>query len=199
MPQGRLINASMYVYLWQGGPGGSSLFGLFVEHGPFAVLESLELVPRNQTWNRHYGMLYIDNPVGAGFSYTETDSGYCTDSKECVARNLFVALQQFYQRSCAPPLPMLLNANFFTSFPVVDDSNSFTICVYFFFLPLSLCFRSLPRGAQSTSLRDWRILWRPLCSVYIILHPRGKHWPQAMPYCSSGRPLRSLAFSGPCR
>ena len=92
---------NVYLYFWQGGPGGSSLFGLFVEHGPFKVLESLELVPRNQTWNQHYGMLYIDNPVGAGFSYTETDSGYCTDSKECVARNLFVALQQFYQRSCS--------------------------------------------------------------------------------------------------
>jgi len=46
--------------------------------------------------NKEYGMLFIDNPVGAGFSYTTKD-GYCKDTKECVARNLYSVLEQFYQ------------------------------------------------------------------------------------------------------
>ena len=41
-------------------------------------------------------MLFIDNPVGAGFSFTPVDAGYCTDTKGCVARNLYSLLQQFY-------------------------------------------------------------------------------------------------------
>lgn len=30
---------------------------------------------RDTTWNTNYGMLFIDNPVGAGYSYTGTDKG----------------------------------------------------------------------------------------------------------------------------
>jgi carboxypeptidase C (cathepsin A) len=40
-------------------------------------------------------MLFIDNPVGAGFSYT-SNNGYCKDTKGCVARNLYSLLTQFY-------------------------------------------------------------------------------------------------------
>ena len=55
------------VALWlQGGPGGSSLYGMFVENGPFGVDENMNLVPRNLTWVNRHNMLYIDNPVGTG-------------------------------------------------------------------------------------------------------------------------------------
>lgn len=43
------------------------------------------------------GMIFIDNPVGAGFSFTGTGNGYCTNTHDCVARNLYSALQQFYK------------------------------------------------------------------------------------------------------
>ena len=80
-------DAPLVVWL-QGGPGGSSMFGLFSEMGPYALTAQLEPVRRNTTWNRDYAMLFIDNPVGAGFSFTEQPDGYCTDSKGCVASNL---------------------------------------------------------------------------------------------------------------
>ena len=55
------------VVVWlQGGPGGSSLFGLFAEHGPFTVDEKLHIVPRNISWTDTMNMIYIDNPVGTG-------------------------------------------------------------------------------------------------------------------------------------
>ncbi|KAJ3334382.1 hypothetical protein HDU76_000075 [Blyttiomyces sp. JEL0837] len=74
--------------LWlQGGPGSSSMIGLFQEMGPLRVvnplslhnqnenndetIEHLKLDIRNETWNRKYSMLFIDNPVGTGFSYVD--------------------------------------------------------------------------------------------------------------------------------
>ena len=87
--------------IWlQGGPGGSSMFGLFAEMGPYSLEpvgpdKKMTTVLRNSSWNKNYGMLFIDNPVGAGFSFTEND-GYCKDTKECVAKNLFSVIEQFY-------------------------------------------------------------------------------------------------------
>ncbi|KAI0226670.1 putative serine carboxypeptidase CPVL [Lamellibrachia satsuma] len=82
--------------LWlQGGPGGTSLFGLFVENGPFGVDKNLKLVTRKFAWTSKYSMLYIDNPVGTGFSFTKSDAGYATNQAE-VAENLYSALSQFF-------------------------------------------------------------------------------------------------------
>ena len=55
--------------LWlQGGPGAASTYGMFTEIGPVIVGEGGTLSPRNHTWNRHYGLLVVDNPAGVGFS-----------------------------------------------------------------------------------------------------------------------------------
>lgn len=55
------------VLLWlQGGPGGSSMFGLFVEHGPFSVTEDMRVEQRATTWALTHNVIYIDNPVGTG-------------------------------------------------------------------------------------------------------------------------------------
>ena len=40
-------------------------------------------------------LLYFDNPVGTGFSFTENVQGYATNQKD-VARDLYNALQQFF-------------------------------------------------------------------------------------------------------
>jgi vitellogenic carboxypeptidase-like protein len=90
-------NESAPLVVWlQGGPGGSSLFGLFSEMGPYSLTEDLQPVKRNVTWNKDNAMLFIDNPVGAGFSFTDVPDGFCTDSKGCVAENLYSLLSQFY-------------------------------------------------------------------------------------------------------
>jgi hypothetical protein len=72
------------------------MFGLFSEMGPWSLDEQLNLVPRPETWNIKYKMLFIDNPVGAGYSSPAIDEGYCTNTKECVASNLHSLLTQFY-------------------------------------------------------------------------------------------------------
>ncbi|CEP00722.1 hypothetical protein PBRA_001776 [Plasmodiophora brassicae] len=54
--------------IWlQGGPGSSSLFGLFTENGPYTVDEHLRLHKREHSWLRHASLLYVDNPVASDF------------------------------------------------------------------------------------------------------------------------------------
>ena len=90
-------NTSAPLTIWlQGGPGGSSLFGLFSEMGPFSANADLTLSVNPTSWNNEYAMLFIDNPVGAGFSHTASPNGYCNDTKTCVAENLYSLLQDFY-------------------------------------------------------------------------------------------------------
>jgi len=80
------------VVLWlQGGPGGSSLFGLFVEHGPFAVTEDLRLEERSTAWSLTHHMIYIDNPVGTGFSFTK---GGFAENETAVGLDLHSCLSQ---------------------------------------------------------------------------------------------------------
>mmetsp|Transcript_12791 Transcript_12791/g.24286 ORF Transcript_12791/g.24286 Transcript_12791/m.24286 type:complete len:525 (+) Transcript_12791:223-1797(+) len=88
--------APLVVWL-QGGPGGSSLFGLFVENGPLGVDANLDVYVRKTSWATKYNMLFIDSPVGAGFSFTSSDDGYCTNTKHCVAGDLYSLMLQFYQ------------------------------------------------------------------------------------------------------
>jgi len=84
------------VLLWlQGGPGGSSLFGALVENGPFGIDKDLHIFSRKFSWNTKYNMLYIDNPVGTGFSFAD-DAGYAK-TEDDVAENLVNALEQFFR------------------------------------------------------------------------------------------------------
>lgn len=84
------------VIVWlQGGPGASSLLGLFEEHGPFYVKKHRGLKMREIYWAQALHVIYIDNPVGTGFSFTENDAGYCKD-EVCVGENLYEAVRQFF-------------------------------------------------------------------------------------------------------
>ncbi|KAF9274275.1 hypothetical protein BGZ68_000817 [Mortierella alpina] len=56
--------------IWlQGGPGSSSMIGLFFENGPIEVTENMKLVRRSVHWADEYSLLFIDQPVGTGYSY----------------------------------------------------------------------------------------------------------------------------------
>lgn len=82
------------VLLWlQGGPGASSMYGLFTENGPFEVISPSEVRLRNETWSRSHNLLYIDNPVGAGFSFTK--GGYANNETK-VSEDLYNGLEQFF-------------------------------------------------------------------------------------------------------
>lgn len=87
------------VILWlQKGPGASSLYGLFMENGPVSVNAQNYLDSRQYSWTKDYNVLYIDNPVGAGFSYANIDATYSCYAKSAddVQANLYEAVRQFF-------------------------------------------------------------------------------------------------------
>jgi len=90
--------ATAPVVIWlQGGPGGSSLFGLLEIHGPFqAVYDENGAVKAEvnpYAWTKVANVIYIDNPVGAGFSYSDK----LPSTEEEVADNLYEFLLQWFK------------------------------------------------------------------------------------------------------
>ena len=89
-------NTSAPLVVWlQGGPGASSLFGLFAEQGPILVDKDQNLRPRNITWNSKYHLLFIDQPVDTGYSFTRSEAGLARNEDD-VARDLYAMLTQFF-------------------------------------------------------------------------------------------------------
>ncbi|EMD36755.1 hypothetical protein CERSUDRAFT_114672 [Gelatoporia subvermispora B] len=61
--------------LWlNGGPGCSSMIGLFQEHGPCHVNPDGETTVLNPfSWNNISNIIYVDQPIGTGFSFGTVD------------------------------------------------------------------------------------------------------------------------------
>jgi len=85
------------VALWtNGGPGCSGLIGLFEEHGPFRVGSDGNLIVQLSTsWNAIANFVYIEQPVGVGFSYSTNSSDYRTGDAQAAADNLQAILSFF--------------------------------------------------------------------------------------------------------
>lgn len=81
--------------IWlQGGPGASSTgYGNFEEIGPL----DLDLNPRNFTWVKDMNVLFIDSPVGSGFSYVD-DRKYLATNNVQVAKDLIELIRDFLEK-----------------------------------------------------------------------------------------------------
>ena len=95
-------NKSAPLILWlQGGPGSSSMFGLLKENGPFIAdvdKNGHPFVRSNPfSWSAEHHVLYIDNPVGTGFSFTGSPGAAYHSRLEDSTEDLYRFLQQFYQ------------------------------------------------------------------------------------------------------
>lgn len=85
------------------------MFGLFMENGPFIVTANQTLKMRKYSWNMAHNLIYIDNPVGTGYSFTDNDKGYATNETH-VGRDIHTALVQFFLL-----FPELQNNDFFVT------------------------------------------------------------------------------------
>ncbi len=62
-------DAAAPLVLWlQGGPGCSGVQNVLAENGPYRVAESVTLESNPFSWNNRADVLYVDQPLGVGFS-----------------------------------------------------------------------------------------------------------------------------------
>ncbi|KAI9079811.1 hypothetical protein K1719_038221 [Acacia pycnantha] len=94
-PTSPLSQTPLLIWL-QGGPGCSSMIGNFFELGPWRVTKSLNLIPNPGSWNRIFSLLFLDNPIGTGFSIASNPEEIPRDHNS-VAKHLYTAITKFIQ------------------------------------------------------------------------------------------------------
>lgn len=78
---------------FNGGPGCSSMIGLFQENGPCHFENGASEPSLNpNSFNNYANMLYIDQPIGVGFSYGDDQ----VSSSDQAATYVWILLQAFY-------------------------------------------------------------------------------------------------------
>jgi len=85
--------AEVPVIVWlQGGPGASGVgYGNFEELGPLDI----NLERRNTSWTGVGHVLFVDNPVGSGYSYVSSSDAYTKNIDE-IASDMVALLKGFY-------------------------------------------------------------------------------------------------------
>lgn len=90
---GSYLDEPLVMWL-QGGPGSSSTgYGNFVEIGPL----DYNLTVREATWVKSASILFVDNPVGTGYSYVDELSLLTTNNSQ-IADDMIVFLKAFFEK-----------------------------------------------------------------------------------------------------
>ncbi|KYQ96810.1 peptidase S10 family protein [Tieghemostelium lacteum] len=85
--------APVILYL-TGGPGASMALSMVYENGPFKVNPDFTTTPNPNSWNTVANVIYVDSPLGTGFS-TVNENGYSQSESE-TSQHLYSFLQQFF-------------------------------------------------------------------------------------------------------
>ncbi|KAJ4351021.1 Cell death protease [Ascochyta clinopodiicola] len=93
--QNRHIANKQRTVLWlNGGPGCSSMDGAMMEIGPYRATEDGNLQYNNGSWDEFANLLFVDQPVGTGFSYVNTDS-YLSELEQ-MAEHMVIFLEKWF-------------------------------------------------------------------------------------------------------
>src|ERR1700761_216197 len=83
------------VVLWlNGGPGCSSLTGLFLELGPSRINEKLQLVANPYSWNDNASVIFLDQPVNVGYSYSSSS----VSNTVAAGKDVYALLTLFFEQ-----------------------------------------------------------------------------------------------------
>ena len=83
------------VFWTNGGPGCSGLIGFMTEQGPFRPDETGKLYENVYAWNKIANMVFLEQPVGVGFSYSNNNDDYKIGDEQAAKDNLATILQFF--------------------------------------------------------------------------------------------------------
>ncbi|KAL5492050.1 hypothetical protein ACEPAI_3497 [Sanghuangporus weigelae] len=84
------------VILWtNGGPGGSSATGLFMELGPCLIASVNSTKYNPYSWNSNANIFFIDQPIGTGYSYHDIDDVVSTT--EDAAQDIAAFIAMFFE------------------------------------------------------------------------------------------------------
>ena len=81
------------VFWTNGGPGCSGLIGFLTEQGPFRPTISGELETNPWRWNMISNMVFLEQPVGVGFSYSDNKDDYKIGDSQAAKDNLQTILK----------------------------------------------------------------------------------------------------------
>jgi len=85
--------------LWiTGGLGCSSEVSIFYENGPYRITKDLEVSTNENSWNSNANMLFVDVPIGTGFSFADTETTSYPSNESQVAKDLVEFLHTFYDQ-----------------------------------------------------------------------------------------------------
>ncbi|KAJ5086367.1 hypothetical protein NUU61_007674 [Penicillium alfredii] len=94
--QNRHIANRQRTVIWlNGGPGCSSMDGALMEVGPYRLKNDHTLEYNNGSWAEFANLLFVDQPVGTGFSYVSTNK-YLSELNEMSA-HFMVFLEKFFE------------------------------------------------------------------------------------------------------
>ncbi|EAR93053.2 serine carboxypeptidase family protein (macronuclear) [Tetrahymena thermophila SB210] len=83
--------------LWlNGGPGCSSLLGLFEELGPYKITDNITLTSNPYSWNTNANVIFVDQPVGTGLS--KVGQNDLDKSEVKIAKDMHHFLTKFLER-----------------------------------------------------------------------------------------------------
>lgn len=105
----RLADTNKYIHYWlvesesdpstdplvfwtNGGPGCSGLIGFMTEQGPFRPDKDGNLNLNDWRWNKISNMVFIEQPVGVGFSYSDNSDDYKIGDDQAAIDNLHTIL-----------------------------------------------------------------------------------------------------------
>ncbi|CAL8073068.1 unnamed protein product [Orchesella dallaii] len=109
---------SAAVILWlQGGPGLSMQSLIFTANGPFIIQSDLTLQLRNESWVSTNHLIYIDSPVGTGFSYVNSTQHHEDSCAESGANDYYNATGYDINANETAEGTYVFLTQFFTLFP----------------------------------------------------------------------------------
>merc|ERR1711981_497706 len=83
------------ILLWlNGGPGCSSLTGLFMELGPSSITKDGKVKYNPASWNANASVIFLDQPVNVGYSY----SGSSVSNTVAAGKDVYALLTLFFEQ-----------------------------------------------------------------------------------------------------